>query len=73
MHGEKIHAYGIRILKGFRPFGPLAVHHECDSNERPPGYCIVENYNTTVLPQENNENTNMRTQCHNCFLTEFFN
>ena len=26
MHGEKIHAYGMRILKGFRPNGPLAVY-----------------------------------------------
>ena len=28
MHGEKIHAYGMRILKGFRPNGPLAVNRD---------------------------------------------
>ena len=28
MHGEKVHAYGMRILKGFRPNGPLAAKRD---------------------------------------------
>ena len=26
MHGEKIHAYGMHIIKRFRPYCPLAVY-----------------------------------------------
>ena len=42
MHGEKIHAYGMRILKGFRPNGPLAVALPSQSDEYGGGAVVAQ-------------------------------